>query len=220
MTHVHGAAAPSPAVPDGTPGSRLMLTLGGFGALAGLFIVLVWRATTPAIEAHRASIVQAAIAEVLREPARWDTLYLENNALTKTPAGDASKLLRAFHGFDASGGSVGIAIQASEAGFADAISLMFAIEPGTGTLLGMKILAQRETPGLGDKIEKDSTFIQQFAGAQAPLKAVKAGSRKPPSEIDAVTGATISSRTVVKAINNAMARWQPLIASYLKERAP
>jgi Na+-translocating ferredoxin:NAD+ oxidoreductase subunit G len=219
MTHAHGASASAPAPSDSTPGTRLMATLGGFGALAGLLIVLVYRATLPAIEAHRASIVQGAIAEVLRQPARWDTLYLEQGVLTKTPTGDPSRLERVFQGFNGSGQSAGIAIQAGEPGFVDLIAVMFAIDPATGILLGMKILAQKETPGLGDKVEKDTNFVNQFAGTRPPLRAVKAGSRKPPSEVDAITGATISARTVVKVINNAAARWQPLISTYLEGQA-
>jgi electron transport complex protein RnfG len=215
MTHVHGAPSSPLEVPAGTPSARLLGTLGGAGAVAGLLIVLVWRATTPAIEAHRATVVQAAIAEVLQHPARWDTLYLANGALTRTPQGDAAKLERVYQGFDEDGRTVGVAIQGGEPGFADVISVMFAVDPGNGALLGMKILAQKETPGLGDKVEKDTLFVRQFAGTRAPLKAVKAGSRRPPSEVDAVTGATISSRTVVKAINSAAARWQPLIQAYL-----
>ena len=220
MTHVHGATPPTPDTPAGTPSARLVATLGGAGAFAGLLIVLVWRATLPAIEAHRASVVQAAIAEVLRHPARWDTLYLENGALTKAPSGEAAILERVFQGFDQGGRTLGVAIQGGEPGFADVISVMFAVDPRSGALLSMKILAQKETPGLGDKIEKDTHFVRQFEGAQTPIRAVKAGSRRPPSEIDAITGATISSRTVVKVINNAAARWQPLITAYLAGAKP
>jgi Na+-translocating ferredoxin:NAD+ oxidoreductase subunit G len=212
MTHVHGATA-APVPDAGTPSAKLLATLGGAGALAGLLIVLVYRATTPAIEANRASVVQAAIAEVLQHPARWDTLYLDGGKLTKSPVGDRSKLERAYEGFDESGKAIGVAIQAGEPGFADVISVMFGMNETDGSLLAMKILAQKETPGLGDKVEKDSAFIQQFTGAKAPIAAVKGG-RKPPSEIDAITGATISSRTVVKVINNAVARWTPLLAEY------
>lgn len=232
MTHMHGAAPPTAAgsapptapptaqVSAGTPSGRLLATLGGAGAFAGLLIVLVYQSTLPAIEAHRAAIAQAAIAEVLRSPARWDTLYLVNGALTKTPTGDASKLERVYQGFDEDGTAIGVAIQGGEPGFVDVISVMFAIDPEGGALLGLKILSQKETPGLGDKIEKDTLFLKQFEGTKTPIRAVKSGTRRPPSQIDAITGATISSRTVVKVINNSAARWQPLIKAYLAGTKP
>jgi electron transport complex protein RnfG len=223
MTQATGAMPPvAPAPPEalaGTPGPRLVATLGSAGALAGLLIVLVWRATTPSIEAHRASLVQAAIAEVLPSAARWDTLYLESGALTSRPAADVGKTERIYRGVDDSGKEVGFAIQSAQSGFADVITVMFSIDPTRDTLLAMKVLTQKETPGLGDKIEKDSNFVKQFSGVRPPLQTVKAGSRRTASDVDAITGATISSRTIVKIINNATARWQPLIAAYQKEGA-
>lgn len=220
MTHAHGAA-PQPVAPDaGTPSWRLLATLGGAGAVAGLLIVLAWRWTTPAITAHRAAVEQQAVSEVLRAPARLDTLYLVNGALTRTPAGDASKLERVYVGYDDAGKRLGVALQAGEPGFSDVVSVMVGYDPATMQLLGMKILGQKETPGLGDKIEKDSAFVGQFERARAPLQAVKTPSGNDPAEVATITGATISSRTVIRTINNALARWQPLLSAIDLEAKP
>lgn len=220
MTHSHGAAPVTPVPDAGTPSWRLLATLGGSGALAGLLIVLAWQWTTPAITAHRAQVEQAAVAEVLRAPARMDTLYLVAGKLSRTPTGDAAKLERMYEGFDAQGTRRGVAIRAGEPGFSDVVSVMIGFDPATAELLGMKILGQKETPGLGDKIEKDSVFVGQFTGAQAPLTGVKAKSGSDKSQVVTITGATISSRTVIRVINNAVARWQPLLAAYDKEAKP
>lgn len=220
MTHAHGAppTASTVPIPDaGTPSWRLLLVLGGAGALAGLLLVLAWQWTTPSITAHRAQVEQAAIAEVLKRPARTDTLFLVGGALSRTPSGDPAKAERVVEGFDAQGRRVGVAVVAGEPGFADVVSVMIGFDPESGELLGMKILGQKETPGLGDKIEKDSTFIGQFAGATARLTGVKSRSGDDKSQIVTITGATISSRTVIRIINNAVARWQPLIAAYRTE---
>ena len=76
------------------------------------------------------------------------------------------------------------------------------------------MLESKETPGLGDKIFKDLEFVQQFFDRpQTPLTAIKAGTGKGlPGEIDAITGATISSKVVVSIINNGVAEWRPLLA--------
>lgn len=219
MTHAHGTV-PSPVASEGgAPSWRLLATLGGAGAVAGLLIVLAWRWTTPAITAHRASVEQLAVAEVLRAPARLDTVYLVNGALTATPAGDRARLERAYVGYDAKGGRVGVAVRAGEPGFSDVVSLMVGYDPATMQLLGMKILGQKETPGLGDKVEKDSVFVGQFASARAPLQGVKARSGTDSSQVVTITGATISSRTVIRIINNALARWQPLVSALLDTKA-
>lgn len=198
------------------PAWRLLTTLSGAGALAGFLIVLTFRGTLPKIEANKAERLRAAIHEVLAAPARADTLYLVNGSLTaRSPAGAGAKSLeRVFLGYDAQGKAVGFAISAGEPGFADVISLLFGYDPATNQVLGMKVLGSKETPGLGDKIEKDSSFGRQFRGNTLPLKGVKAGSAKNPGDIDMITGATISSRTVIRIIDNAVARWKPLLVAY------
>lgn len=217
------ARAPSDptALPAGTPSWRLLATLGGAGAVAGLLIVLTWRWSTPPIEAHRALVLQLAIAEVLQQPARWDTLYLDGDRLVRQPPANAGAAPeRVYQGYDAAGTRRGVAIVAGEAGFADVISVIFAFEPDTRRLLAMKVIGSKETPGLGDRIEKDSAFVRQFRGPALPLKGVKAASGADPAEVDVITGATISSRTVIRIINNAVDRWQPRIEAFDREVKP
>jgi electron transport complex protein RnfG len=82
----------------------------------------------------------------------------------------------------------------------------------------MMVLESKETPGLGDKIEKDEAFVSQFDGAIAPLLGVKSGAGTgDPSEIDMITGATISSRTIINIINETLERLGPLIEAYGEE---
>jgi H+/Na+-translocating ferredoxin:NAD+ oxidoreductase subunit G len=211
--HVHGGPAP-PAEAKVTPSWRLLATLGTAGALAGLLVAVVYEWTITPIEAHRGAVMQVAIAEVLQHPARWDTLYIEGGKLVTRPAGVAAELPRVFQGYDATGRRVGVAVLAAEPGFTEVISLIFGFEPESGRLLGMKVLDEKETPGLGDKIEKDSSFVRQFARAVAPLKAVKRASGSDHAEVDVISGATISSRAVIRIINNAVARWRPLLLAY------
>jgi Na+-translocating ferredoxin:NAD+ oxidoreductase RnfG subunit len=41
-----------------------------------------------------------------------------------------------------------------------------------------------------------------------------------PNDVEMITGATISSRAVIRIINNAVARWQPLMDAYHEEKKP
>lgn len=218
--HAHGAPAPAaPAAPDqGVPSWRLLATLAFAGALSGGLIVTVYQATLPRIEAHRAAVVENAIREVLKSPARWDTLYLVDGALTRTASGDPLKLERVYYGFDAAGAPVGAAITAGTPGFADVISVIYGLEPATGNVIGLKVLGHKETPGLGDKIERQD-FIAQFDGITTPLSGVKAATGAQ-GEVLLITGATISSRTVVKILNEATTRWQPLLQAYADGGTP
>ena len=213
--HQHGAP-PTGEAPARVPSWRLLATLGVAGALAGGLIVTVYGMTRPRIEAHRAALVEAAIREVLGAPARWDTLYLVDGRLTATLDADtdARGLERTFVGYDAGGAFTGAAVTAEEPGFSDLVTLIFGLVPATGELLGMKVLGHKETPGLGDKIERPA-FTAQFAGARTPLRGVKAATGEP-NDVQTITGATISSRTVVRIINGATERWRPLLQAWLQ----
>jgi len=194
--------------------ARLVVTLGGSGALAGALIVIAYLLTLPAIEAHRAVRLNAAVTEVLRGPKRYDTLYVVGGALRRDPpAGtDPKTLEKVYLGHAADGSPVGYAVVAQEPGFADVVGVIFGYDPATKKLLGMKVIESKETPGLGDLIEKKKEFVSQFVGRATPLKGVKAGAGKgDPAEVDLITGATISSRTVVRIINNALARLGPAL---------
>jgi electron transport complex protein RnfG len=160
--------------------------------------------------------MRAAVREVLKAPARWDTLYLVNGALTRTaPAGaDPAEVPKAFVGYDGSGKRLGVAVTAAEPGFQELLTLMIGFDPATGSLLGFKVLDQKETPGLGDRIERDSAFGRQFAGRVTPLVGVKTRAGSSPSEVQTITGATISSRAVIRIINDGVARWRPLIDAW------
>jgi Na+-translocating ferredoxin:NAD+ oxidoreductase subunit G len=193
---------------------RLIATLGVAGALAGLLIVSVHQWTQPRILAHQARAIAAAVDEVLQGPERTETLFLWDGALTPTPpAGvDTVQLDRVWAGYDASGARVGFAMIGAEAGFQDIIKVMFGYDAEANRVLGMRILESKETPGLGDKIFKDTVFVGQFRSAQLPMTPTKPGTGTgDPREVDTITGATISARTVINIINNRVERVRPLL---------
>ncbi len=202
------------------PSWRLLLTLGIAGALAGLLIVFVYQLTQPRIQAYKALQLRLAVSEVLAAPARWDTLYVYEGALELTPPADVdvTGLEMVFLGYREDGSRVGYAIQGAGAGFQDIIDLIFGYDAETDRVLGMKVLANKETPGLGDKIVKDSAFIAEFVGPEAPLAGVKsARATGAANEVDMITGATISSRAVIGIINDQLERLGPMLDAYLQE---
>jgi electron transport complex protein RnfG len=194
---------------------RLLGTMGGAGALAGFLIVIVYQFTLPSVLANRAARLENAILQVVPGSTRYDTLYLVDGVLTpNAPTGPAAKTVeKIYAAFDSSGERKGFAVPAGAPGFADTVDVLFGFNPERPGTLGLAILNSRETPGLGDKIEAPA-WLQQFGDAQTPITGVKAGNRHKPDDIEMITGATISSRTVIAAINNAVARWKPIIDAY------
>ncbi|MBW2275151.1 MAG: FMN-binding protein [Deltaproteobacteria bacterium] len=196
------------------PSWRLVMTLAVAGTLAGTLIVFVFQATEPAIQAHKAEMLRLAIHEVLKDPERYETLYVIDGALaSQLPEGrNPRSLQKVFVGYDGAGKPVGAAMVAGAPGFQDVIRLIFGYDPATRRLLGMKVLESKETPGLGDKIEKDMDFVGQFDGAVPPLQGVKQGQAgEDRSKIDMITGATISSRAIIKIIGGALEELGPLV---------
>ena len=195
---------------------RLLATLGGAGALAGFLIVAAYTTTLPGIEANRAETIDLAIRDVLPSIARYETLYAADGALTATPpAGDrAHAPEKVYAGFDANGVLVGFAAAVHEPGFQEPIEILFGFDPRTKTTLGLAILMSRETPGLGDKIQ-DEEWRRQFGGRMLPLTGIKTSGSETDTTIHMVTGATISSRAVIGAVNKGVAHWTPLVDAYL-----
>ncbi len=217
------SAGTPPATAKDTPSWKLLAMMTTAGAVAGLLIVSSYQVTLPRIERHKGEVMREAVQEVLKAPKSFDTLYLRNGALvTSLPPGTNVKgIERIYLGHDASGKRIGFAVSATENGFQDPVTVMFGYDAAAHSLLAMRVISNRETPGLGDRIEKDSAFVNGFANAVAPLTGVKAGAGKGRrEEVAMITGATISSRAVIRIINNAIARWQPLMDAYHEETRP
>ena len=103
----------------------------------------------------------------------------------------------------------GWVIKASGPGYADKIELLIGVDPEVQALTGLFVLEQKETPGLGNKITSPA-WRRQFAGqfTARPLAVVKGTSGGAGQTIDALTGATISSRSVTRIVNRVMAAVQ------------
>lgn len=193
--------------PGSQPSSLLLIgTLALLSVVAGVAIVLVHGWAQPRIEAHQAAELRQAIEEVLGEPKRYATQWVvAGRLLDSLPAGtDSSAASPVYAGYAADGRMVGYAIPGQKPGYQDIVKLIFGYDPRSGKVLGMKVLESKETPGLGAKITSDSAFIHGFDGVLGPIKGVKHPAQGP-HEVDMITGATISSTTVISIINARLA---------------
>ncbi len=84
----------------------------------------------------------------------------------------------------------GVAFEMKGAGFWGPIFALVALEPNLDTIKGIEILRQEETPGLGGRITEDE-FKDQFRGRPV----------MPEISVDAITGATMTSKAFKKIIN-------------------
>jgi electron transport complex protein RnfG len=193
----------------------------GIGILCALLIVLTYEGTLPRIEKLRAEALEKAIFKVLPGTSSTATFYLqEDNTFSTTPGveGEGSKV---YAGFDDNNDLVGVAIEGSGQGYADIIKVLYGYDPDEEKVIGFYVLESKETPGLGDKIEKDAKFLANFEALDVKLESnnklvnkiipVKSGEKNNPWEVDGITGATISSRAIGNIFGSSTEQWVPLI---------
>ncbi len=104
------------------------------------------------------------------------------------------------------GAFAGVVLEAvAPDGYSGNIALLIGIA-ADGTITGVRVTAHRETPGLGDYIDRvKSAWIDQFTGTSLSAPADRGWSvKKDGGQFDARAGATITPRAVVKAVKRAL----------------
>ncbi len=178
---------------------RMILVLTVVGLVSGSLLSVVGLLTKQRIEMNRQQEIQAAINEVIPNTKTSQKIYEEDN-------------LTVYESKDNSKNTVGFAVYTSGTGFQDVITLMYGIDPSLSTIKDMTILDQKETPGLGAKITDEKAFLRFWEGksCEKPLSlrkpAVDSPEKLSPSEVNAITGATISSEKVLDIVNLSLER--------------
>ena len=112
-------------------------------------------------------------------------------------------------------------------GYQDTVRVLFGYAPDADVIVGMEILESRETPGLGDKVETDATYLKNFAALDVtlagdgaslvhPIEVVKPGKKTSPWQVDTISGATITSTAVADIAGDAARRWVPRVEAGLE----
>ena len=135
-----------------------------------------------------------ALKQVLPE---FDNNPVEEIQLLKSEfANDSVEVYPAFKNNEFVGAAI---IGSTEKGFSGLIKIMVGFTPD-GTIKNIEVLEQKETPGLGTKM-KDDKFLAQFRDKNPSVFNVKP--TKDQGEIDALTGATITTRAFGEAVQMA-----------------
>lgn len=198
---------------------KLITTLSVAGFISGLILVSVYLFTKPYIAENRARALEQAIFEVLPGTAHFDVLTWNGTALVQADS-QSTGGETIYFGRDSLEQFTGIAIPGEESGYQDIISALFGYDPDDKIIIGLKILESKETPGLGDKILFDPDFTSNFTklSVEPEITVVKKGSKNKPSEIEAITGATISSKAIGRLLQDAVADWKPRIDAYMQNQ--
>lgn len=172
----------------------LVLTLitAGSGALLAL-----WDGhTSPMVAENRLRELEKGIAKVLPPHSRYEKF--EQGAHTF------------YVGYGEQGQPVGVAFRTAGPGFQGKVAVMLGLKPDFTEITGIEVIEQIETPGLGTKIVTDPSnkqnpkwFPDQFKGLllSEPIDTVKNQKAQGRHQIEAITGATISSKAVAQIVS-------------------
>jgi electron transport complex protein RnfG len=223
---------PDPKYQQAMGSSRKMLqAMVGIGLLCALLIVLTYEGTASRIEHNRAEALERAIFRVLPGTETTAPYQLNEQDMLVVPPPETQNGNIVYAGFDGSGKLTGVAITASGQGYADVLRILYGYDPEKEAVVGIYVLESKETPGLGDKIEKDPDFLKNFEALDVSLNEegtalknrvvpVKSGTKENPWEVDGITGATISSRAIGNILGNSTEKWIPLIHNQQEQLAP
>ena len=166
----------------------------------GLLMAVTEALTSDDITARAIEDKQNSLSQVLP-----DELH-DNNPVTDTvsmPNAEGKEIT--IYRARKNGKVSAVAYEIFGTGYAGEIRLMMGIA-ADGKLLGVRVLAHKETPGLGDKIEvKKTSWIERFTGlslGNPPLERWKV--KKDGGDFDQFAGATITPRGVLAAIRGGL----------------
>jgi electron transport complex protein RnfG len=184
--------------------TRMVAVLTSVGLLSGCFLATVGHFTKERIALNKQREIEEAIIQVVPGTVSSEKLYEERD-------------FSVYSGMNEEGNIIGFAFHASGVGFQDKITLML----GTNTALErtnrLAILDQKETPGLGAKITDRDSFLKYWENRDCSedlslhKPAVSSAEELLPSEINAITGATVSTEAVLSIVNSSLDRARKLI---------
>ena len=174
--------------------------LGVFCLGFGLVLAITDSITVDDIAARAIEDRQNSLSQVIPDDVH-DNNLVEDTVQMANDEGKEVTVYRARKG----GRITGVAYEIYGTGYAGEIKLMMGID-AEGKLLGVRVLAHKETPGLGDKIEvKKGDWILRFTGLSLGNPSAERWKvKKDGGEFDQFAGATITPRGVVKAIKGGL----------------
>lgn len=174
--------------------------------IAGLLLGLVYQVTKEPIAEQEAKAKQEACQEVFQDAASFALIGVE----TMTVEGYAQESIdEVMEAKDASGELLGYVITVTtKEGYGGDIQFSIGVRLD-GTVNGMSILSISETAGLGMRAEE--VLKPQFAGKKAEKFEYTKSGAAAENQIDAISGATITTNAVTNGVNAGLYYFQTVL---------
>lgn len=209
-----------------TPSAAMLRTLGLVAALSGFLVVLAYQITLPLIEENKRIAIERALFKVVPGAVSRRDFLVNADGIVPADGAGAIAGTQIYAGYDSDGKLAGIALEAAAQGYQDVIRALYGYDPACRCIRGIEVLKMAETPGIGDQIARDPGFQANFQALDASLNAagdalahpivpVKHGRKTEAWQIDAISGATISSTAVARMLNDSAQAMLPAIHARL-----
>jgi electron transport complex protein RnfG len=218
--------SPAATVEDsGASGATMIWTMAAIGLACAILIVITYQLTFATIKENKAQYLEKSIFEVLPNTSEKITFAFIETVLRPLEDGEEAEL-KYYAGYDSDHQLTGIAVEAEGQGFQELLRILYGYSPECHCIVGMKVLESKETPGLGDKIETDPQFRANFDALDVtinsntntianPIILVKPRQKTDAWQIEAISGATISSWAIAKMLRLDTASTIPIIENNL-----
>lgn len=194
------------------------LILTAITLVSGLLLGFVYEITKEPIKVSQEKAKQEAYKAVMKDAAEFETYAefdeKEAEEALKTAGVSGCYVSEAAIAKDGSGEDMGYVVTtASKEGYGGEIKISVGIL-NDGTVTGIEILSISETAGLGMNAQEPA-FKNQFKDVQTEKFEVKKDN--PAGNVDAISGATITSRAVTNAVNAGLGYYQNVLGGSVNE---
>ena len=176
-----------------------------FALIGTALVVTTFDNTRERIAANERATLLRKLHQLIRPEQHDNTLLEDTLTITSRPLLGSSRPVTVYRARKAGQPVALVITPIAPDGYSGSIKLLVGINVD-GTLSGVRVVAHRETPGLGDAIDETrSDWIHIFDNrslGEPPL--ARWGVKKDGGDFDQLTGATITPRAVVKAVRQAL----------------
>jgi len=186
---------------------RLFIAVVVFSGLSGGVLAAIQNVTKERIEYQQLKFVKGPTIKQIMEGCSNDPL------MDRLSLADKGKEMQFFIG-KADGKPKTVAFETFGKGFGGVMGVIVGVDLETDQIIGVGVTTHSETPGVGSRAKTDPKFSAQFKGVSIaePFKVTADGGK-----IDALSGATISSRGVCGAVVEAGEIYQRLKPTLLEK---
>ena len=179
---------------------KMVVVLTVLSVVSGGALAYVQTSTTPQIEYNKLQFVKGPAIKAILTGTSNDPIVDR----FKIKQGDTE---RSFFVGEYDGKPKAVAFESSGKGFGGDVGIVIGVDLDTDKILGVGVTTHSETPGVGSRAKTDPTFVSQFKGqVLKDTFKVKADG----GQVDAIGGATVTSRAVSAALTDASKAYEEL----------